>query len=291
MCPFAWIVSIAVSLSVAACADVAPQAVEHGIVIEHVTLISPEKEGPFGPVNVAIQDGRIAAVGTTLRAGAGARRIEGRGRYLIPGLIDTHVHVGHVMALDDAAIEKRPELVEAYRAQVPRAFLAFGFTTLVDVDLRPQSRAWFDAMPLHPRLFHCGRGVQIAGGYGALRIPPDAAEHAFPHLLYEPEQAARWPATLDPAQHTPARVVERVAEAQGICVKAFVESGFGIFEWPVPRPETLNALRAHTAARDLKFVVHATSSEAWRAALNARADVIAHGLWHWPGDRMDARLA
>jgi imidazolonepropionase-like amidohydrolase len=72
-----------------------------------------------------------------------------------------------------------------------------------------------------------------------------------------------------------------------MCVKTFVESGFGIFDWPVPRPETLLALRDEATRRGLTFVVHATSVDAWRTAIGARADVIAHGLWHWPGKRLD----
>jgi hypothetical protein len=31
-------------------------------------------------------------------------------------------------------------------------------------------------------------------------------------------------------------------------------------------------------------MVHATSVDSWRSALEARADIIAHGLWVWPGD-------
>jgi hypothetical protein len=65
--------------------------------------------------------------------------------------------------LDDGAIRSHPEPLPAYRAQLPRAYLAFGFTTLVDLDLKPQTRAWFEAAPLHPNLYHCGRGVRIAG--------------------------------------------------------------------------------------------------------------------------------
>ena len=287
--PSARFVALAIVLLLPGCAIAPPRLVDSGVVIEDVTLISPERQSPLRRADVVIRDGRIAEIGTDLGAGAGARRIDGRGRYLIPGLIDTHVHVGHPMALDDAAIEARPELLAAYRAQVPRAYLAFGFTTLVDLDLRPQNRDWFEGTPLQPRLFHCGRGVRIAGGYGALRVPPDAAPESFPHLVHEPAQAAHWPNALAPVDYTPARAVERVAEAGGVCVKAFVEPGFGgVFDWPVPRPETLAALRVETAARELTFVVHATGVESWRAALDARADVIAHGVWHWPGDRMDS---
>jgi imidazolonepropionase-like amidohydrolase len=235
-----------------------------------------------------VRDGRIVSVGGPVQAGRGVRRIDGRGRFLIPGLIDTHVHIGHPAALDDDALEKHPDLLAAYRAQLPRAYLAFGFTSIVDLDLDPKDSAWFEAAPLHPRLYGCGRGVRIAGGYMALGVPPNAAESDFPFLVYEPGRDAAWPATLDRAQHTPERLVQRVADEGGICVKAFVEPGFGIFDWPVPRPATLGALRAEATRRRLAFVVHATSVEAWRAAVTARADVIAHGLWHWKGDRLSA---
>jgi imidazolonepropionase-like amidohydrolase len=287
-CPADWarVLSIATFLLIAACSKAPPAALD-GIVIEHATLISPERDAPLTNTDVVIRNGRIAALGTNLGATAGARRIDAQGRYLIPGLIDTHVHVGNPVALDDAAIEKHPELLSSYRAQVPRAYLAFGFTSVVDVDSRPADRAWFGGARLHPRLYHCGRALRIVGGYGALRIAADAAPRDFQHLLYEPGRSAKWPATLEPRDHTAAQAVQRVVDAGGTCVKTFVESGFGVFDWPVPRAETLAALRAETRRRGLTFMVHATSADAWRAAIDAQADVIAHGLWHWPGPRRD----
>ncbi|MGB2713203.1 MAG: amidohydrolase family protein [Vicinamibacterales bacterium] len=270
------------------CSSVAPSVTTHITFIENVTLISPERDAPLEEADVVIQDGRIAQVGENLRPAAGAQRLDGRGRYLIPGLIDSHVHAGHPVALDDDVIDKRPELLAAYRAHVPRAYLAFGFTTVLDVDPTPEELAWFDRTPLHPRLYHCGRAVRVAGGYGAQRIPPSLAEKDFPSLVYEPSQAERWPATLDHERHSPARIVQRAAEEGGACVKVFVERGFGVFDWPVPQPDTLDALRAEATRRGLKLAVHATSVESWRAALNAHADVIAHGLWHWPGPRLNS---
>jgi imidazolonepropionase-like amidohydrolase len=282
-------VMVAMALLAASCKKATtPPVVLNGIVIEHATLISPERGEPLKNIDVVIRDGRIAAVGPDLGPTAGARRIDVRGRYLIPGLIDSHTHLGNPMALDDGAIDQHPELLTAYRAQVPRAYLAFGVTTVVDVDSKPETRAWFEASPLHPRLYHCGRAVRIVGGYGAQGVPADATSKEFPYLVYEPAQAAAWPATLNPEEHSPARVVERIAQAGGKCVKTFIESGFGVFDWPVPRPDTLVALRDEAKERGLTFIVHANSVDAWRAAIAAQADVIAHGLWHWPGKRLDS---
>jgi imidazolonepropionase-like amidohydrolase len=44
--------------------------------------------------DVLLQDGKIAAVGSGLTAGADATRIDGRGKWVTPGLIDVHSHLG-----------------------------------------------------------------------------------------------------------------------------------------------------------------------------------------------------
>src|SRR5262245_22399488 len=202
--------------------------VDQDIVIKNVTLISPERSAPLLNADVIIRDGRIIEVGTKLAADPHVRRIDGTGRFLIPGLIDSHVHVAQSAALDEDAIEKHRELWAAYRAQVPRSYLAFGFTSIVDLDLKPVDRAWFEGSPLHPRLYSCGRGIKVANGYMAFNIPPTSSPN-FPNLVYEPKEAEHWPKSLDPADYTPERAVARAADADAICVKAFVESGFGTF--------------------------------------------------------------
>jgi hypothetical protein len=265
------------------------RVVDQGTVIENVTLISPERATPLLHADVVIRDGRIVEVSTNLLAGPHARRIDGSRRFLIPGLIDSHVHVGDMTLLDDDAADAHPELVQAYRTQVPRAFLAFGFTTLVDLNMGPQTLAWFNAAPLHPNLYHCGPAVHTLGGYGAQRVPKNAAAAEAANIVYEGAQAKNWPAYLDPRDYTPARAVDRVVEGSGVCVKVFDEPGFGgVFHWPVPSTETLASLRAETRRRRLVLVVHANAVESWRDAIHAHVDIIAHGLWHWAGERFAA---
>ncbi len=121
-----------------------------------------------------------------------------------------------------------------------------------------------------------------------LQTPKDAASANATNIVYEPAQAKDWPPNLDLKDYTPARAVDRVANAGAICLKVFVEPGFGdAAHWPVPQPATLAALRSEASRRGLVLVVHANALESWRAALDAHADVIAHGLWHWPGKRLD----
>jgi imidazolonepropionase-like amidohydrolase len=261
----------------------AQRVVDGGTVIENVTLISPERLAPLSHADVFLRGGRIAEIGTNLVSGPHARRIDGSGRFLIPGLIDSHVHVGHSAALDDSAIDNHPELWAAYRAQVPRSYLAFGFTSVVDLDLAPKDKTWFEGTPLHPRFYSCGGGIKVAGGYMAFNIPPASAP-SFPNLIYEPKEGEHWPKSLNPAEYTAERAVSRAADAGAICVKAFVESGFGTFNWPYLHTETLQQIKAAAAKRKLVLMVHANSVDSWRSALDAHADVIAHGLWVWPGD-------
>lgn len=262
-------------------------ASEAALLVRNVTVISPDRPAPLRRADVLIREGRIERVGHRLD-GAGARTIDGTNRFLIPGLIDSHVHIKPMLVVDDDTADRQPELLAAYREQLPRAYLAFGFTTLVDLDFDPASRKWFDSQPLHPRLYGCGPGIRIAAGYMARRVTKDAKLERIPNLVHEPSQSDQWPDMLDPRDYSPAHAVERAAAADSICVKVFYESGFGgMFNWPVPRAETLLALHQEAAARKLPMVMHANAIDAWRAAAAADTDIIAHGLWQWPGERSD----
>src|SRR5689334_12334728 len=66
--------------------------------ITDVTIISPEKLDRVEKGSVLIEDGRIVRVDRGMRAKkpAGAAVVSGKGEYLIPGLIDSHVHLAAV---------------------------------------------------------------------------------------------------------------------------------------------------------------------------------------------------
>jgi amidohydrolase family protein len=65
------------------------------LAIEHVTLVSMEREELLADRTVLVRDGRITALGPAAEVSvpAEARRIDGRDRFLMPGLADMHVHV------------------------------------------------------------------------------------------------------------------------------------------------------------------------------------------------------
>jgi imidazolonepropionase-like amidohydrolase len=61
----------------------------------NVNVIPMDRDHVLADQTVIVRDGRIAEVGdaTKVKAPAGALRIDGRGKYLIPGLIDMHAHL------------------------------------------------------------------------------------------------------------------------------------------------------------------------------------------------------
>ena len=84
------------------------KTIDDGVLIKNVTIVSPERSSPLAHAAVAIRDGKIAEIGTDLIAGQNPEVIDGHAGFLIPGLIDSHVHVGNQGPLGDDALEKHP---------------------------------------------------------------------------------------------------------------------------------------------------------------------------------------
>src|SRR5262249_59466086 len=92
--------------------------------------------------SVLMRDGKIAAVGTSVESPADALIIDGTGKYLTPGLIDVHSHIGDypapgVDANSDGNEATNPVTANVWAEhsvwpqdpQIPRA-LAGGLTTM-----------------------------------------------------------------------------------------------------------------------------------------------------------------
>jgi imidazolonepropionase-like amidohydrolase len=76
-------------------------ALSNGVVaISGVNVISMASDSVLRAATVVVRNGRIAAAGPNVAVPADARRIDGRGKYLIPGLADLHTH----LYSDDEAI-------------------------------------------------------------------------------------------------------------------------------------------------------------------------------------------
>ncbi len=108
---------------------------------------------------IVIRGGRIAAVGprTSTQVPAGARRVDLRGRFVIPGLTDAHVH-----------LEGTPE-------QWLPLFVVHGVTTVFNLQGRPEHLALRDRIRRGELV---GPAIYTSGPYTnepAIRSPEDAA--------------------------------------------------------------------------------------------------------------------
>ena len=71
-----------------------PSAATEGVVaFENVTVVPMDAERVLPGHTVVVRGDRIAAVGPSVDVPPGATRIDGRGRWLVPGLADMHVHL------------------------------------------------------------------------------------------------------------------------------------------------------------------------------------------------------
>lgn len=253
--------------------------------ITDVMIVSPESLDHIGNGSVLIEDGRITRVDRNQKAKppAGATVVSGNGQYLIPGLIDSHVHLASVPGMSFDQSDGKQKMVLEYFKQLPRSYLYFGYTTLVDLAvLRPQVLEDFRHAPLHPDLYDCGGSLPFANGYPMSFAPPVVRFKLFPNFIYDPKQADRIPAEYKPEDHTPAAAVARVKASGAICVKTYFERGFAEDRnLPVMGPDVLAEIRKAATEDDLVLMMHANSFEAQKFAVEGKVDVIAHGMWNW----------
>ncbi|MGZ8341645.1 MAG: amidohydrolase family protein [Telluria sp.] len=271
-----------------------PAAAADAVWITNVRLVSPERMDIVERGSVLVRDGLIASVerGSATVTPQGARRIDGKGYYLTPGLIDSHVHLLAVpgMTLDQAAADT--PLTRDYFRQLPRSYLYHGFTTVVDLALsNPAVLARFNREPLRPGVIHCGEPLVLANGYPMSFIAPDKRFKMFGNFIHDPAQGAAIPPQFRPEEHTPAAGVARIAAQGGKCVKTHFERGFGgQRNLPVMSPAVFAQVRAAATENALVLVTHANSLEAQSFAVDGNADVLAHGMWHWGSQNASRQL-
>jgi imidazolonepropionase-like amidohydrolase len=119
---------------------------------------------------VLVAGERIAEVSSNGRSSAD-RVVDLRGRVLMPGLIDCHVHVTAATANFSEMLEWSPMYLGAHAAAIMRGMLQRGFTTVRDAaggDFG-LARAVEEGLIEGPRLIFGGRGLSQTGGHGDVR--------------------------------------------------------------------------------------------------------------------------
>ena len=140
-------------------------------VLNNVTVIDGTGAAAMPNAAIVMTDGKISYVGPTvgMKAPKDAKIEDMTGKFVMPGIIDSHVHIGlmHDVTQDEKYFT--PENVNADLKQ----YAAYGVTSVqvlgTDKDfvleLRNQQRK---SRPTISRVFSAGQGAVIKGGYGGL---------------------------------------------------------------------------------------------------------------------------
>lgn len=146
-----------VSTLLAVVSPVSAAAQQGDVIIRDVTLVDVEAAKAEAGQAVVLRGADIVAVGPDAmiaRDWRAARQVDGKGKFLIPGLWDMHVHFGG-----------GPDLIEENRALLP-LYVANGITTIRDAsgDLPDQVLGWRSEIAggrlFGPRLLTSGAKIE-----------------------------------------------------------------------------------------------------------------------------------
>ena len=210
--------------------------------------------------------GRIAALGEA-EAPEGTATVDCTGEYLIPGLIDCHVHISSSGDPAELTPGQRVSLARrAWRtAENARATLAGGVTTVRDLGAADRlnidlARAVEEGEVEGPRVLAAGMGVTMSGGHG----------HGF---------IAR---EADGADEVRKAVREEIRAGAG-AIKLFASGGVltpGVDpRSPAFTREELTAGVEEATKAFRTVAAHAQSTEGIKNAVAAGVSSIEHGVW------------
>lgn len=257
-----------------------------GLIISNITIISTE-DGNYVPYvgYLVIEGEKIIYIGENKPVLSGEfETIDGSEKFVIPGLIDSHVHITEVQGMLYHHMEKHPDMVEEFNKQMPRSYLYNGFTTLINLGgITEEQVTFFNSQALKPDLYHTGRsGASVANGYPMNYAPEQYRFDSAPNFIYLESEADNIPVKFDIVNHSPEAVVTRIKESGAIAVKTYYESGFRNTEkLPVPTKDIMNRLLKESHAEGLVLTAHGNSFESHSFLTDAGVDIIAHGMWNW----------
>jgi imidazolonepropionase-like amidohydrolase len=137
-------------------------------VLENFTLIDGTGHAPVANAAIIITDGRVNWVGpkSQLKAPAGAETTDLAGKFIMPGIINAHGHLGNVVDLTQDPkfftrenVEKQLKLYASYGVT---SVLSMGTDLPLIYSMRAEQRA---GRPSMTRIFTAGRGFTGKGGY------------------------------------------------------------------------------------------------------------------------------
>ena len=225
------------------------------LVITDVTLIDGTGSDPRVGVDIRIADGRIIEIGPDLSAASASETIDGSGKYVIPGLIDAHVHMDAPIVFQ-LTPEEKARVIE----NNPRAFLYNGVTTVLNVSsevdwIFEQRQAEREGRLLSPRLYVMGRSFTPVDGWGS-----------------------RHGGALGDADDAVARAQDYISRGTD-GFKVIIEDGLGASgTYTRMSEEMMMAISKVARENDVPIYTHAINLDEFHSAVAMSSTAIVHGL-------------
>ncbi|HZZ67681.1 MAG TPA: amidohydrolase family protein [Phenylobacterium sp.] len=227
--------------------------------IEHVTLIDGTGHAPQADMTVTVDGDRITGVTpSALTKSPKGHVIDAHGKYLMPGLMDVHIHL-------HGGVDEATDTVES-RTQALAGFLYSGVTTVYDagnqtdiiLPLRAAERAGKIASP---RIFCTGNLITYPGSHGSGMA-----------------------VTVQDFEKDKAKLDKQIAEQQPDVIKLTLEEeGWGARPMIPLMPEQLlrDVIRYYNL-HGIRTTIHVSSELRAEEAIFAGTDSLAHPVIQGP---------
>jgi imidazolonepropionase-like amidohydrolase len=253
------------------------------VVFESVRVFDGKSEALTPLVNVLVEGNKIKSISpTNIEIMPGAKRIQGNGKTLMPGLIDVHVHMAFgaltmkemmsPMLSEGVIVEKTSKGAEE--------MLQRGFTSVRDAGgpIFPLKIAIDEGKFNGPRIWPSGATISQTAGHGDFRTPEEKSRRFFG----EPSRAERYNATFiaDGRDEVLTAVREnlRFGASQ---IKLMAGGGTSSAYDPVDVTQyTFDEMRAAVEAAEdwgTYVMVHAYTPRAIQRAIEAGVKCVEHG--------------
>jgi imidazolonepropionase-like amidohydrolase len=272
--------TIAATLLLATAAT-AQTATDSIVLVQAGRLLDRPGHAPRGASTVLIRNGKVEAVRDGFVGVAeypGAKLIDLRQQFVLPGLIDSHVHLDSDKAGQEGLLESLTNGYPyfAYEAAVnARKTLEAGFTTVRNLgNAGGVTLALRDAIAAGkvpgPRILDAGEGISATSGHGdsTLGLNPEIAEHVNEDNLCDGAEACR---------RAVREQVRRGVDLIKIMTTGGVNSRIGAGLGKQMFDDEAKALIETAHLYGKKVAVHAHGADGINLALKYGADSIEHG--------------
>ena len=266
-------------------------AKEFDVIIKNVTVISPLNPYQASVADkrwVGIQDDKIKTISTKALNDVDANVIDGTGKFVIPGLMDAHVHLNRMPGLpfelsqfNNKEMAELESLQLQYLQRQGKNYLYYGVTQVLEPGASKESMSLFLSNGAAPTSYFCG-AVPIYQGYNAQGINYEHLHEKRPYYAHQHGDPSHLHEKHILESHSSKQLIKRMADDGAICTKVYLEDGFGErSDIPLIASNTLDELKSASEQHGLKVMAHANATDMQRLGLNHQVDVMAHGNWNW----------